>query len=199
MLTLTPDRPHRSIVIDALNRRKEDVTVVFFYCEHQDANKRDPRKLLSTILFDLIRNLGPHLPQSLAVQISDVLRSKTAITITLLRDMICTVSNECPRTFIVIDALDECEERAQLFPILEMISQHASVLVTSRDERDIRMSLEQCIGYHIHIQPEDISDEIGQFVNTEVQYRIRVGSLCVRNGDLVGEITRALTAGSDGM
>lgn len=174
--------------------------MVFFYCEHQDANKRAPRKLLSNILSDLIRQFGPHVPSSVATQINNILKSqKKVITIALLGDMICTASDECPRPFIVIDALDECNERAKLYPVLEKICQHASVLVTSRDERDIRMGLEQYTRFHIHIQPDDVSDEIREFVMTEVRNRLRGGSLCVRNRDLLREITRVLAARSDGM
>ena len=186
-------------MIDALKIRNGDATVVFFYCEYQDAHKRDPRNILSAILSDLIRPLRSHLPPSLASQISDILASNPPTTIELLGSMIRMVSDEHSRPFIVIDALDECDERAILFPVLGQISQHASVLVTSRDERDIRMGLDQYIRYPIYMKSEDIADEITAFVNTAVTYRVRVGSLCVGNANLVEEIIQALISGSDGM
>ena len=186
-------------MIDALKSQHKDATVAFFYCEYQDADKRDPRKILSTILSDLIRPLGPHLSPSLVSQINDILASNAPITIELLGNMIRMISNEHSRPFIVIDALDECDERATLFPVLGQISQHASVLVTSRDERDIRMGLAQYMGDLIHMKSEDIADEITTFVVTAVTYRVRVGSLCVGNANLVRDIIRALISGWDGM
>ena len=198
-LTLNPGLHHRSIVIEALKSRNGDATVAFFYCEYQDERKRDPRNILSTILSDLIRPLRSHLPPSLTSLVSDILASNAPTTIELLGNMIRMISNEHSRPFIVIDALDECDERATLFPALRQISQHASVFVTSRDERDIRMGLAQFWRYSIRMNSEDIADEITTFVTTVVTYRVCAGSLCVGNANLVEEIIQALISGSDGM
>ena len=186
-------------MIDALKRQHVDATVTFFYCEYQDADKCNPRNILSTILSDLIRPLRPHFPPSLVSQVNDILASNAPATIEQLGNMIRMISNEHSRPFIVIDALDECDERATLFPVLGQISQHASVLVTSRDERDIRRGLAQYVRYPIHIKSKDIADEITTFVTIAVTYRVDAGSLCVGDDNLKEDIIRTLISGWDGM
>ena len=186
-------------MIDALKSPHIDATVAFFYCDYQDAHKRDPRNILFTILSDLICPLRPHLSPSLVLQVNDVLALNAPTTIELLGNMICMISNEHSKPFIVINALDECDKQATLFPVLGQISQHTSVLVTSQDEGDIWMGLAQYVCYPIHMKSEDIADEITTIVVTVVTYRVRVGSLCISNANLKEEIIQTLISGWDGM
>ena len=81
-----------------------------------------------------------------------------------------------------------------------MISEYVSVLVTSRDERDIRMGMEHHMRYcKTSLPPNDISSEIRDFVPKEVKDCIVKNSLIVRDQGLVQEITRQLALRSAGM
>lgn len=183
-------------------KTSDDAKVAFFYCEHQYAKKRDSRTVLSTILSDLIGQLGPHLPSPLTTAIMDAFASKKTPTLEVLGGLICIASRVSSKVFVIIDALDECEDRSKLFPIIKTISQSVSVLVTSRDERDIRRGLQQPEmqrHQYIPIRPEDLTDEIGEFIHKEIQDRMQKRSLVVRVPDLVNEIAQALTRRSDGM
>lgn len=56
---------------------------------------------------------------------------------------------EFPQSYIILDALDECTDRAELTAILERMAgwnlDESHLLVTSRKEHDIQMSLESII------------------------------------------------------
>jgi len=65
-------------------------------------------------------------------------------------------------TYLVLDALDECEDREMLLSVMSEICQSASinVLTTSRPEQDISSVLKEIVTYEISIQNEKVNDDI---------------------------------------
>jgi hypothetical protein len=96
-----------------------------------------------------------------------------------LGDLICTAAMAIGKVFVFIDALDECEQRTGLLPILERFSHFISLFITSRDEGDIPRSLGQCLGCQIPIWLEDTADEIQEFVRDEIKGQLHRGLLHV--------------------
>jgi hypothetical protein len=117
----------------------------------------------------------------------------------LLRDLICRVAKEHKNVFLVIDALDECDDRAKLFPILGHLAHCLRLFIASRDEGDIRTSFEEFASHSIPIRPSDIQDDIERFVREEIQHRIRNKRLLVGDKHLVDQVAETLMKGADGM
>lgn len=159
-------------------------------------------KLLGTILRKIIGEFKPPLPPTIATLIDryrPVIEKQEAMTLPMLSDLICEVAKEVDNAFIVIDALDECEQRIGLLPTLVNLARHIPLFITSRDEKDIRTSFAQHVSHQIHIQPDDIDDEITWFIGEEIKDRLHKQLLQVRDHGLVNEIVGALAAGADGM
>jgi hypothetical protein len=191
---------HRSIVIEAIRSHHEgDVTVAFFYCEHQEPAKCDPLKLLGTILHQILRTFRPPFPPTIAALIDRHSPNHSAWTLPVLADLICAFTTGDNKVFLVIDALDECEQRTRLLPILQQLAHCLPLFITSRYEGDIRTSFDESARYRISIGPSNIYAEIRQFVQEEIKERFRNKSLLVRDQGLVDEIIEALVAGADGM
>jgi hypothetical protein len=191
---------HRSIIIEAIRSCYEgDVTVAFFYCEHQEPEKCDPFKLLGTILHQILRKFRPPFPPPIAALIDRHSSNHLGWTLPALGDLICEFTKGDNIIFLVIDALDECEQRANLLLILRQLSRHLPLFITSRHEGDIRTSLDEYARYQIPIQPCDIEAEIQQFVQEEIKDRLRNRLLLVGDQGLVDEIIETLVAGADGM
>jgi hypothetical protein len=199
---------HRSsIIIEAVKAVTENNgnIVAFFYCEHNDQKRRDPSVLLATILHQLAQRLRHPFPPSVVAFLESTSSgdstspSSDVSSIPKLGDRICDVAKALGNVFLIIDGLDECEYRDNLFPILGRIASCTHLLITSRDTREIRMSLQEYVSHRISISPSDMQGDIRRFVTGEVHEHHRRGRLLARNPSLLDEIIERLVDGADGM
>ena len=116
-----------------------------------------------------------------------------------LRDLICEVAKELGSVFIVVDGLDECERRETLLPILRHLAGYVHLLVTSRDNRDIRSSFEEYLSYHIAIQPSDVQLDIQCFVEREIRERCVNIPVLAGAHDLLDTMSNVLVERAEGM
>ena len=107
------------------------------------------------------------------------------------RDLALGVTNDRSLTYIIIDALDECEQqqRDQLIETLQALLFNSSslvkIFVTSREDRDI---VEAMDGYpHVVINASRNSKDIARFVNDSVDDLIRRKQL-LRTQDVTNEL-----------
>jgi hypothetical protein len=107
------------------------------------------------------------------------------------------------RTFILLDALDECSigpERDNLLNVIkEMITMSASylnILVTSRKEKDISDELEQIISIKVDFRDGDVASDISLHVQKciENDKKLRKWDLKIKQ-----MIQNALVDGAHGM
>jgi hypothetical protein len=193
-----------SIIIEAVMSATGNV-VAFFYCEHSDQKRRDPSILLATVLHQLARKLRYPFPSSVVAFLTSTSSndstslSSERLTIAKLGDLICDVARALGNVFLIIDGLDECDRRDHLFPVLRRIASCTHLLITSRDTRDIRASLQEYLHYRISISPSDMHGDIRNFVTREVYELYHKGLLLARNVSLLDEIIDSLVEGADGM
>lgn len=101
--------------------------------------------------------------------------------------------------YIVLDALDECDEYHQLFEVINTIHNgqisHFHFLVTSRREQDITVTMQECTTAEIKLSAMLVSSDIKSYIQSAVaEYRLR------RWGATVQEyIKEKLIHGSNGM
>jgi hypothetical protein len=118
----------------------------------------------------------------------------------VLREMIRTFS----QSFIILDALDECVDRAELMSILESIAgwrlEKLHILVTSRRERDIENSLET------FIHPRNVTDlragVVDKDIKAYIENRLSVDKNLKKwqnNHEIRREIEAALMEKANGM
>jgi hypothetical protein len=114
------------------------------------------------------------------------------------------MTQEFPQSYIVLDALDECTDRAELMIILERMAgwklDESHVLVTSRKERDIEISLESIVDTQniICLQSELVDMDISTYVRQRLSDDKSL-SKWQRDPDIRHEIETALMKGAHGM
>lgn len=104
------------------------------------------------------------------------------------------------QTFIVLDALDECNEREELLGLIRNLTswkvEKLHVLATSRRERDIEESLLPLINDQICIQSALVNADI----RTHVREQLRSDPKLQKwHPDIQMEIEQTLTDGAQGM
>lgn len=101
------------------------------------------------------------------------------------------------QAFVVVDALDECEDLKSVLPALARLGDKLRLLVMSRDQENIRREFRS----HsvLHIQPRDLQPDIDRYVRAEIRLRQYNRRLHLNEERIAGEIIDSLVSGADGM
>ena len=143
---------------------KPKSAVLYFYFDFNDAEKQRHEKMIRSLICQVFRYCGNSLLENLYSSCSNGSRqpSEEALLDTL-RQMMTFLED----IYIILDALDECEERDELLTDLEhMLSwgdANLHVLVTSRREQDIEEALKP-LG-----DPRDIICIQSNLVNADIR------------------------------
>jgi hypothetical protein len=111
---------------------------------------------------------------------------------------------DLPQSYIVLDALDECAQRAGLMQMLETIVgwkvPNLHLLVTSRRERDIESSLDDLVDNQnrVYLQSAVVDKDIQRYVQQRLSDDKRLRKW-EKDASMMGLIETALMNGAKGM
>jgi hypothetical protein len=177
-----------------------DDAVAYFYFDFNDPRKQNVEECMRSVLAQLCCQCA-EFPKELQDFFEQHSRyQKRNLTLQRLRSILLTVIGYFDKVAIVLDALDECQQRPALMEEIELLVKDKSInlnmLVTSRKERDIEMVLETLLTYQISLQGEVVDDDIGLHVRHCLAQDPRLS----RRPDAVKqEIEAALIEGAQGM
>lgn len=122
--------------------------VAYFYFDFNETEKRSPESMVRSLICGLSQQCVK-LPTSLEHLFSSCENGQRQPPLDSLLEVLRHTIQEFPQSYILLDALDECTDRAELTAILERMAgwklDESHLLVTSRKEHDIQMSLESII------------------------------------------------------
>ncbi|KAK0726550.1 ankyrin repeat-containing domain protein [Apiosordaria backusii] len=184
--------------------QSQDTGLAYFYCDYKDSQKQDPSKLLSTILAMLAKqNSGVFENiQDFFLEQFKMGPTFTADFDELLAEFSTFIGSHFKTVIIVVDALDETspsgwESLTDAFRTLHEQCASLKLLVTSRNELPIAR------GFHglpaTSIQQSDVADDIQNFVEAEVEAKVKQRKLKLRDPELQNVIVNSLVTGSKGM
>lgn len=185
-------------IIDQI-RSTPDASVVYFYFDFNDDDKRKVGKCVRSMIVQLARQVpsGIQEARKLYNKCHDgQLRPQEAALQTLLSHLIQRQTS----SYIVFDALDECDDYQELLDVIEsLIQRHENCLhflATSRRERELEERLQPLITADIPIQTAAVDADINLYVEDLLKNdtRLRKWPLDVRN-----EIRETIAAKSSGM
>lgn len=161
-----------------MDQHKWHHAVAYFYCHYNDKGRNDPGTILRTIVKQLCLSTGDGLLPKEVLSIYEEGEKQGhpsgPLNVDERRDLIIKLCNGFPQTTIILDALDECDEkeRRSLFCALSEIakgSRLTKIFVTSRDIEDIRDTLS---GHSSHwIEATDNQRNVNLFIQTEMERR----------------------------
>lgn len=178
------------------------VTVYFFFDFH-DMQKQDPEKMLRSLLCQLLQQ-SIKIPPSLDTLFSLCESGQRQPSMHGLLETLRLMIQELPQVYVLLDALDECVQRADLMDMLETIAgwqfQNLHLLVTSRRERDIENSLEVFVdGQHrICLQSALVDKDIQRYVRRRLSDDKRLRKW-ERDVAIMRDIEATLMRGAKGM
>jgi ankyrin repeat domain-containing protein 50 len=188
-----------STVIDYIKscRLNSADTYAYFYFDFSDAGKQKVTSMLSSIIAQLSVPVLPAVVDELYSKCNN--GNQQSSQDDLVKTLI-SLFKDSYRTYLILDALDECSERKDLLvalrQIIQVTSLQVNVLVTSREEQDIFEGLQGVI-------PESVNLECGG-LDADIERHIKK---CLENDTewrkdppyIKQEIQDALVKGAHGM
>ena len=164
----------------------------------RDVEKNNPTDIVRSFLYQLYK-LTSDEPEhgSLSHEIGraiDESGQPKAKAYSLLWQIFATHIHKLRRVFIILDALDECQDPRSLIHGLQSISREKSIKVVVTSRREAHLDKQLSGGLHIDITPEDISADIHAFVLAKVSKSPRLSNPSIREF-----VIRRLSEGHDGM
>lgn len=113
----------------------DEVRVAYIYCDYKDQSIQTASNLIAVLARQLVGH-SEKLPKQLENMYTELEKHRRRPSLPDLRQLLTTLCNERARTYVIVDALDECEamhERRYLLPLLESLPHGSTRLfVTSR-------------------------------------------------------------------
>ncbi|KAK0185840.1 hypothetical protein F5146DRAFT_1227501 [Armillaria mellea] len=197
-----------SVIVNDLKSTENsnpNIPVAYFYCEHDQTSKIDPLNILGTLLYQLISLLPAN-----SLELKTLTQRVLPATFSGLNAMLNIVLDGLDRSYIVIDAIDECPAVAlqHLVPLLFSLSRKASILVTTRPSVP-RMwwGFDQGHGVQsIVVTARDVTPDIEQYIRQRIVTVNEPGHdrdfgpvIEVRDPSLRNEIVETLVKNAEGM
>ena len=142
---------------------------MYFYFDFTNTDKQKPELMVRSLISQLSEQCI-EMPLALEALYLSLDKGNRQPSIDALMDVLQQVLQEFPQSYLILDALDECADRAELMRILEQIAgwqlEEMRVMVTSRKERDIESSLEDIVNREciICLQSQVIDKDIQTYV-----------------------------------
>lgn len=175
--------------------------VVFFYCNRNDSQRRDPTAILQALVKQMSHAL-PGLPKAV-VAVYEKTKEPVPLGFQESHNMLVSLLDIFPRTTIIIDALDESDpiERCRLLEVLNNVVQSSAgvvkIFVSSRDDVDIQLRLEKVP--NLYIEAQDNEEDIKRFINREMADSIKNGRLTRLPAEVKDKIVSTLVSKAGGM
>jgi hypothetical protein len=148
-------------VIDYLGRtfREEDVGIAFIYCSYKEQMDQNLTNLVASLLQQLVQRHSV-IPNKVRSLYEQHISKRTRPTLAECYELLRSELTSCSRAFIVVDALDECNEtngtRSRLIAELLSLPPTAYLLVTSRHVLSIEDTLNQSSRLEIRASDTDV-------------------------------------------
>ena len=172
---------------------------LYYYFDFQDRQKQSLQNLLKSIVVQLSNGIKTP-AKVLETLYKSHSRGSTTPSIQELTEAVRGILDHSPDIFLVIDALDECEERKSLLEFFGKIRSWSQaklhVFATSRRETDIDDSLSVVATHRITLEESVVDADILTYVNEQLQHDSRLSRW---PGDMRRDIKSALLEGANGM
>jgi hypothetical protein len=192
---------YSTAVIDHLERTST-CPVVYFYFDFKDSVKQATESMVRSIALQIETSLlHDRLSRALEQLYSDCQKTGSGRKPTLdeVTDLIIALSAFAPKVFVILDALDECQNREELLEAiitLKKCAVKAKLFVTSRQEPDIIEGLTEDGFAPVTILEDAIKDDIGLYVSSTLRNDTHLRRL---PEELKRHIQSTLTAGAKSM
>ncbi|EXA32209.1 hypothetical protein FOVG_16580 [Fusarium oxysporum f. sp. pisi HDV247] len=186
-----------SIIIDTVKKTlaSSKVGIAFLYCVYAERNDQIIDQLLGSIIQQLLLQQSI-IPEDLLELYNSHKRFNTPPHLDELSKHLGSIVSLFSKVYIVVDALDECDDthktRSSLLAQLQNLDAHVQLFFTSRPLEEILLDAVQ---FKVTAQEDDMR----KYLSAQIKQEPRLAKLCAHNGGLEDEILDKIIARVDGM
>ncbi|KAJ7916701.1 hypothetical protein B0H13DRAFT_358533 [Mycena leptocephala] len=187
-----------TVLVEEISKKYTDraiISTTYFPLKFDIPSRRTTSSVANTVLHQLLTQLPDEERLELAKTIND----------SNILSLILSVTSKFKHCFLVLDALDECDDLGDLLDLIGKLRNSFRILIFSRDYRDIRTFLKR-IGLDTEIGLDTLSSssverksEIRIFVQAKLQEYQERQKLVIGDPSVVVEVMDALTDNAYGM
>ena len=184
-----------SYLIDQAVQKSSDIpqNISYFFFKGTDKDKDNPLAAAKALIYQLLQS---DIQMELLDDLQHCMETSShprAFNFKSLWGLFCKYCSRLPKHYILLDALDECENVKLLLPgLFELSQRHSIKVIFTGREQDLISELNGLP--MIKISPEDVADDIENYINYQVSERPTLSDRRVRP-----RIIRILNARSKGM
>ncbi|EMT70529.1 Ankyrin repeat domain-containing protein 50 [Fusarium odoratissimum] len=187
-----------STVINYLEEstKKDEVAIAYVYCDYKDKRTLSETNIWASVVRQLVEACS-QLPPDI-ISFRDKYLEKRALPSDEERiSLITALSKRFRKTFILIDALDECPEdnRDAFLRLASEVQTSAHLLITSRMNLDLTESFDHLTQITIAAQASDVET----YLDAKMKANARMRSHLARDKALRNDIINNLVEKTDGM
>jgi hypothetical protein len=147
----------------------------YFYFDFRDQGKQTHQNLITSLLSQLlIAKIGSQTIHELYARKG---QGRQQPHVTELEEALQSVIKNISKTYLILDALDECSDREALLPFIRSLVEQAmgslNVLVLSRREEDIEHTLNPLSEHQIRLESSLVSPDISLHVQDRLNSDFR--------------------------
>ncbi|KAI9873035.1 MAG: hypothetical protein M1830_000904 [Pleopsidium flavum] len=177
------------------------VAIAYFYFDFNDQDKQRIKEFLCSIIAQLSQS-NARAAERVQGLYGRCQNGGQQPSVDSLQVCLREILEESPRTFLVLDALDECTQREELLDLTKEIHgwklSNLNVLATSRRELELEEVLSPLSTCMISIQSASVDRDIRLYIDNRLHSDTKLKRWS-KHADLMKEIETTLANGADGM
>ncbi|KAI0965301.1 Pfs, NACHT and ankyrin domain protein [Xylaria arbuscula] len=186
-----------SIVINTLGEKSASSKegIAFLYCVYAERNDQSIEQIIGSIIQQLLRQQNA-IPAKVLEKYDLHSHANTRPDLTELSECLDYIISQFSKIYIVVDAIDECDEisktRTTLLSLLQSLDIRVQLLFTSRPLVDI---LPDAVRFEVTAQKDDIH----KYLSAQIELESNLAELCAKHGSLERDIIDKITAKAGGV
>ena len=178
----------------------EVACAAYFYCDFRKSELQEPVNVIGSLVAQLCSQVGRY-PDELEIaydRSSNMPGQRRRPSLSVLQHVL-QVFAEKGKLILLVDAVDECNCRKDIIEFISSLTQtiqHVNILITSRDELDIREAFHVFTRVRMENQLENMDGDIRNYIDSRLQSDPKLQWL---NPSIRATIASSLNARSAGM
>ncbi|KAI8725461.1 hypothetical protein NCS52_00117200 [Fusarium sp. LHS14.1] len=178
------------------NTGVSDVAIAYVYCDYKDPSTLSETNIWSSIVRQLVESCQ-QMPAEISSFREKYLKKRSLPTNKERISLMRVLSRLFRKTYILVDALDECpeENRDAFIALAGQVQSFAHLLITSRPNLDLATSFGNLRQINVSAHPSDIE----VYLNSQMGTSKRMASFMAKDPSLKGDIIQSLLQKANGM
>ncbi|CAE7007412.1 hypothetical protein PTNB73_00048 [Pyrenophora teres f. teres] len=175
---------------------RRDVAIAYVYCDYTDSKLQSEIELICSLTRQLVEQIHP-ISEEVKTYRDRWIEKRSYPTEEERVSLIKDIASKFTRTYVFVDALDECPEqnRNKLLHMLQMLEPYVHLFITSRPNLELHSTFPNLS----HIEIAASHSDIQVYLESEISTNDRMSLFIAKDNTLKAEIIDTISRKAEGM